>query len=737
MTTIRLTIDGMSCAGCANSIQNKVAELPGVQSSSVNFAVKTGEFAVDSAAVARAVEAKITELGFSAFAADDAMDALVAEEAEQKADAELKDKLIKFAIAMTLALGIFALAMWPLKGWPDPALNSYLQLALCAPIWGYVGWHFQQALGRFIRTGQSNMNTLIGLGTTAAFVYSAVITVLPSFAASLGLAPRLYFEAVGFIVAFVYLGQYFEERAKRKTTAALHALFKMGAKSALIVDGAGDTRTIPVAAVKVGDVVRVRPGDKIPVDGIVQQGSSSIDEALISGEPLPVVKSVGDLVFAGTVNGEGTLDYRAEKVGRDTFLAQIVAFVTKAQNAKPAIQKFADRISGVFTPAVIVIAMATLLAWLVFGSSWGSALSNFIAVLVIACPCALGLATPTAVVVATGRASRRGLLIGGGDVIEKAVGIDTIIFDKTGTLTIGKPEVIAAKGGDELGLAAVAAIEALSSHPLAQAVASYCQQQGGTAVTPQDFRSVAGKGVLATVDHQAFVIGSAALLNEQGIALDPELIPAAVGSEVHVALSGRHVATFIVGDAIKPGAKAAIKALKARGISPWLVTGDNDRVAQAVAREVGIDDVRSAVLPLGKAEFITSQQQAGKRVAMVGDGINDAPALAKADLSLAMGTGSDVAIGAADVTLLASPGAKGVDLAKVAQVLILAEGTMAIIKQNLFLSMIYNTLLIPIAAGALAIFGGPLMPPVLASIAMALSSLSVVLNSLRVGRLIG
>lgn len=714
----------MTCAGCARNLEKSIAKVPGVTASQVNFAVKTGQFGLESPAIAPAVEAKIAELGFTIRAREEDFPT-----GATGAEPEGDKAWLKFTISIVLALMIFALAMWPLKGWPNETVNGYLQLLLCAPIWGWVGLKFQQALLRFIRSGQSNMNTLIGLGTTAAFAYSAVITLLPSFAESAGLSMRVYYEAVGFIISFVYLGQYLEEKAKTKTTEALNALLSLSAKTATIVVD-GELKSVAISAVQVGDLIRVKPGEKIPVDGQVVSGSSAIDEAMISGEPLPVVKGAGEPLFAGTINGDGAIDYRADKVGADTLLAQIITFVENAQNTKPRIQRFADAVSGVFTPIVIVIAIVTFIGWYVFGSGWGPAIANFIAVLVIACPCALGLATPTAVVVATGRASLQGLLIGGGEVIEKAVGIDTIIFDKTGTLTAGTPTVIAAKVQDDAILGEVAAIEQLSEHPLAKAIIAYGLPHRSGTSEPKQFAISKGRGVTALMAECRYHIGSEAYLAEQGITLEEPYKPAAVGSLVYIARDEQHVGTLVVGDELKPSAKPAIAALKQRGITTWLITGDNQRVAEAVAKELAIDHLLADALPLAKAAKLEELQSAGRKVAMIGDGINDAPALAKAHLSIAMGTGTDVAINASDVTIV-----KG-DIGKAVDFIALAEGTMAIIKQNLFLSFVYNVLLIPIAAGALAIFGGPMMPPVLASMAMALSSISVVMNSLRIRALI-
>ncbi len=723
METISLKIEGMSCASCAGTIEKEVTSMEGVRSSSVNFAVETGRFEVQDLSIRDKVIEKIKSLGYSATG-----DKKVSNDAEK-----IDENFYKFVISIVLAMMIFALAMWPLKGWPSKDINWYLQLVLCAPIWGWVGLKFQKSLLHFLRSGKSNMNTLIGLGTTAAFLYSFFITIFSDFSIQAGLTQKVYFEAVGFIISFVYLGQYFEEKAKRKTTEALNSLFQLSSKNATIIVN-DDLKEVKIEDVKVGDLIRVKPGEKFPVDGKIVKGESAIDESMISGEPIPVSKQSEDQVFTGTINGDSIIEYRATKVGNDTFLSQIINFVEQAQNSKPEIQKYADKISSVFTPVVIVISIITFLAWFFVGPMpiWGNSVSNFIAVLVIACPCALGLATPTAVVVATGRASLKGLLIGGGDIIEKAVGIDTIIFDKTGTITEGKPSVVEVKfkDHDDTILKDVASIEQFSEHPLSKAIVKYAKEKGIALNEPDSFEIVKGKGLKADIDGKDYLIGNEKLLNENGVVLDESLTLKQVGSFVFISLSGKHIGSIIIGDKIKGSSKKTINYLKKRGIETWMITGDNEIIAKSVSKELGIDHFIANALPLEKSTQLEKLQASGKIVAMVGDGVNDAPALAKANLSMAMGTGTDVAINASDVTIV-----KG-DLSKALEFIELSEGTMKIIKQNLFLSMIYNTLLIPIAAGILVIFGGPMMPPVLASVAMALSSISVVSNSLRIKNLI-
>lgn len=730
-TKLSLKIGGMSCASCANSIERGVSEIPGVKKSHVNYAIEMGTFELNSSQdLEKKVKEKIKELGFTSEPTQAAGEK-DPEKQEQEKQQKIKNNFIKFVVSLSLALGIFALAMWPLMGWPSFKVNAILQMILCIPVYAWTGKKFQVSLLSFMKTGKSNMNTLIGLGTSAAFFYSTFIALFTDISINLGLTQKVYFEAVGFIISFVYLGQYFEEKAKMKTTAALNSLLKLGSKKArLLIDG--ETKEIEVSQVEVGDLLRVKPGEKFPVDGKVIKGQSSVDESMLSGEPLPVEKIVGDQIFAGTINGEQVIDYQATKVGAQTFLAQIIQFVEDAQGSKPDIQKYADKISSYFTPSVIMISIITFLAWFFSGVEpiWGNAISNFIAVLVIACPCALGLATPTAVVVATGKASLKGVLISGGDILEKAVVVDTIIFDKTGTITEGKPtvsEVIFKEGVNEGEiLKDMGSIEQFSEHPLSRAITSYAQEKKLSLGEPEEFEVVKGKGIVANIEDKAYLLGNEKLLSENNITLDQDLAPNKVGSFVYVAQEGAHIATLVVGDKIKPTSLAAIKGFHEKGIETWMITGDNETVAKAVASELCIDNFMAGALPIEKAQKLEELQKKGKKVAMVGDGINDAPALAKANLSIAMGTGTDVAINASDVTLV-----KG-DLLKAVEFFKLSQETMTIIKQNLFLSLVYNSLLIPVAAGVLVLFGGPMMPPVLASVAMALSSISVVSNSLRI-----
>lgn len=723
MEQLDLKIEGMTCASCALTIEKEVARIPGIKKASVNFAVESASFELNDHHLEEKVKNKIKELGYGYS------DAFQINQDLEDGSEHFK----KFIVSFALSLIIFFFAMGPLMHWPSHLTNWWIQLILATPIWLWVGLCFQRSLLNFIRTGHSNMNTLIGLGTTAAFLYSLFVTVFHEFSKQIGLSQQVYFEAVGFIISFVYLGQYFEEKAKKKTKDALQSLFKLSSKSALKIFG-DEIVEISISDVESGDIIRVKPGEKFPVDGVVVKGASAIDESMISGEPLPIQKTSGDSVFAGTINGHSVIDYRATKVGNDTFLSQIIRYVENAQNQKPEIQKFADKVSGIFTPFVIVISVLTFISWFAFGPEpiWGNSVSNFIAVLVIACPCALGLATPTAVVVATGRASLKGILIGGGDVIEKAQKIDTIIFDKTGTITERKPQVIELRFDSQNMdlLSDVVSIEQFSEHPISKAIVNYGKSHDVKLNEPDTFEVIRGKGLISEINSKSYVIGNRLLLEEKSISVDDNLMLKTLGTQVLVAVDGIHKGTIIIGDRIKTESKEIISKFKARGIETWMITGDNQVVAESVANELKIDHFIGSALPLDKSNKIKELQKQGKKVAMVGDGINDAPALALADLSMAMGTGTDVAMNAADATIVHG------DLMKAYDMIELSQKSMIVIKQNLFLSMIYNSILIPIAAGVLYPFGGPLMPPVLASIAMALSSISVVSNSLRIRRFI-
>lgn len=714
---LNLKIEGMTCASCALNIEKAMDKVEGVESSMVNFATESGTFKVDENIKVEDLIKEISKQGYSAHTKDTQITGR-------------SETLRKPVIAMILALVVFYFAMGPGKNQLTRQTNWYLQMILITPVFFWIGHRFQKAVLIFFKSGSSTMNTLVGFGTAAAYYYSSFITLFPSTAKILGMNMHVYFEAVGFIIAFVYLGKFFEEKAKKKAKSELDNLLRISTKTARIKRG-DEFVEVPLEEVKKNDILQVKPGEKISVDGKVIEGQSDVDESMLSGEPLPVSKQKGSQVFAGTINGLSVITFKAQKVGSETMLAGIINFVETAQQNKAPIQLMADRISSYFVPVVLVISVLTFCGWFFFGPEplWGNALSSMIAVLVIACPCALGLATPTAVVVSTGVASKKGMLIGGGDIIEKGDGVDTIIFDKTGTLTYGKPFVkeislLCENVSEDSFLYEVASIESFSEHPLSKAILSYAKENGVTPGFPESFEVVSGKGIKAKFSGNDFLIGSSRYLNENQVHIIEESNQ--TGSHVYVSKNGVVQGLIIVDDKIKEQSKPTIAKLLKDKVTPWLISGDNKQTVEAVARELDIPKYVGNCLPVDKAKYVEELKNKGHKVAMIGDGINDAPALAKADLSIAMGTGTDVAMDASDVVIMDG------DISKVDDFVRLSRKTMSIIKQNLFLSFVYNTLLIPLAAGVFYPIFNWTFPPVLASVAMGLSSISVVLNSLRI-----
>ena len=675
-----------------------------------------------------------------------------AEESIEAAHAdEYRNLKRKFWIAAALSLPVLIIAM---SHGAISFLNfsgvNWLQLAFAAPVVFYCGAQFYRGAWAAFRHRAADMNTLIAIGTGAAFVYSILATVFPDFFAGATGEPMagmagmtdapavpVYFEAASVIIALILLGRMLEARAKGQTGAAIKRLVGLNAKQARVIRGDQEIE-IQVEEVVPGDVVIVRPGEKIPVDGTILEGASAIDEAMLTGESIPVEKKAGDTVFAATMNKTGAFKFQATKVGKDTALQQIVRLVQEAQGSKPPIARLADQISGVFTPVVLCIAIATFVVWFVAAAPevrLTMALVNFVSVLIIACPCALGLATPTAIMVGTGRGAENGILIKSGDSLETAHKITVVVLDKTGTITEGEPELtdlIAANGfaPNEL-LQTIAAAENSSEHPLARAIVRAAQKQGLRLETIENFVALEGRGIEASVAGKQLLLGNQRLMNECSVLLDAaaigdaEELAAAGKTPMFVAVDNQFAGIVAVADAVKPESAAAISELQRMNLEVVMLTGDNQRTAEAVAKQVGIRRVLAEVLPAGKAAEIRRLQAERKIVAMVGDGINDAPALAQADVGIAVGTGTDVAIEASDITLI-----KG-DLRQVAAAIRLSRATISTIKQNLFWAFIYNALGIPIAAGVLYPFFGILLSPILASAAMSLSSVSVVANSLR------
>jgi len=725
---VELGLGGMSCASCAQRIEKKLASLPGVVRAAVNFATAKASIDYDGTSVTpQDMIRAVTDLGYRAFLASDEA-ASDREQAEREAEIRRQKKLFIFAAVLSLPLLLYMLGelfhwMWL----PEIIFNRYFQFALATPVQFIAGWQFYRDAYHTLKSGGANMSVLIALGTTAAYAYSTVVTF---FGKGIGRSD-VYFETGAIIIALIILGRLLEAIAKGRTSEAIKKLMGLAPKTARVIRD-GREVDIPVAEVQVGDIVVVRPGEKIPVDGTIIEGASAVDESMLTGESLPVDKGVGDKVVGATLNKHGSFKFRAEKVGRDTVLAQIIRVVEEAQGSKAPIQRLADIISGYFVPAVVVIAVITFLLWyfLLDPGNFARALINFTAVLVIACPCALGLATPTSIMVGTGKGAENGILIKGGEYLEKAHKLQAVVLDKTGTITRGEPrltDVVPLNGFTrEEVLFLAASAERASEHPLGAAVVAGAEEEGLTLTTPSDFKAIPGHGVTARVDGREVRIGNRRLLSENGVdfaQFEEELtrLENEGKTAMLVAVDGRLAGMVAVADTVKEHAVEGIAELKRLGLKVYMLTGDNRRTANAIARQVGIEEVLAEVLPEDKARKVEELKRQGFTVGMVGDGINDAPALAVADVGFAIGTGTDVAIEAADITLMRG------DLRGIAAAIHLSRATMRNIKENLFWALVYNTLGIPVAAAGL-------LSPVIAGAAMAFSSVSVVTNALRLRR---
>ena len=743
-TTQTFAIEGMTCASCAQTIEKAVGKLSGVDKASVNLATEKMQVSYNPSAISVSdVTGAVSNSGYAAvLETTDTQDHSRAEKREKK-EKRMKQLSNRFGISIIFTIPLLIISMGPMVGMPlpnivDPMINAFnfslLQLILTLPIM-VVSWEYFQKGFKTLFKGHPNMDSLIALGTASAFVYSLAATI----GTGLGygnFSDLLYYEVTGVILALHTLGLFLEERSKGQMSSAIEKLVNLAPKTARVIRN-GVEQKITVDEVALGDVIRVRPGESMPVDGVVVEGRTSVDESMLTGESIPVEKKSGDEVIGASINKNGSIDYRATRVGSDTTLSQIIKLVEDAQGSKAPIARMADIITRYFVPIVIALAVLAGIAWLIAGQSGIFALSVIITTLVIACPCALGLATPTSIMVGTGKGAEHGVLIKSGEALETTHNLDTIVFDKTGTLTEGKPIVtdilVTPLITKENLLYYAASGETGSEHPLGEAIVQKSKEENMTLAKPDHFEAIPGHGIRVEIEGKDMYIGNRKLMLEQKIDLssmekESDRLADEGKTPMYLSVDGELAGIIAVADTLKENSMKAVKELRRRGVEVIMITGDNKRTAKAIAKQVGIDSVLSEVLPEDKAEEVKKLQEAGKKVAMVGDGINDAPALAQADIGIAVGSGTDVAIESADIVLMRN------DLTAVLTAIDLSHATLRNIKQNLFWAFAYNLVGIPVAMGLLYIFGGPLMSPMFAAVAMSFSSVSVLLNALRLRR---
>jgi len=737
----------MHCASCASVITKKLSAVPHVRSVSVNYGTEKAKIDFDDTHTSLdTLNGVVGTLGYTLSAIDHS-GAAEPESVTKKIDehAELKNKT---NFILPIALLVFILMMWDIgaqiftgvPNFPIPmTLFNTIGMVLATIALFWVGQPYMRGIFRFARYGVANMDTLIGIGTFSAYLYSMSITLIPLFWSSRMVPEYTYFDVTIVVIGFITLGKYLEAVSKKKTGDAIEKLLNLQAKNALVVRE-GVEIEIPVNQVQRGDMIVVKPGAKIPVDGVIVEGSSFVDESMVTGEPMPVQKKIDDTVVSGTINTTGSFVFRATKVGSETFLAQIVTMIEEAQGSKAPIQALVDKISSVFVPTVLVIAGITFVTWLSVGSiylgfsqAFSFGLVSFVGILVIACPCALGLATPTAIIVGVGKGAGAGILVKDAATLEKLHMVDTVVVDKTGTITQGKPTLVKVLNFSRMSdvelISITASLEKKSEHPIAHAIVRYAEEENISISEVSVFESVQGKGIRGRINGTEYLVGNRILMSEHGLAFDHVAIDeytAQGKTPVILATADQVLGIIMVADEVKPESKQAIADLHALGITVVMLTGDDEKTARYVASLVGIDDVIAQVLPQDKREKVHTLQKNGKVVAMAGDGVNDAPALAQADVGIAMGTGTDVAIESAGITLL------GGDISKLVKAIRLSNMTMRGIRQNLFWAFIYNIVGIPLAAGVFYPLFGWVLNPVFAGFAMALSSVSVVSNSLRI-----